>query len=1197
MGPQNAAESDRSWNVIERNRLTTRAGRFALLLTACLLGLAGEVATAAEELTGEALYRQKVKPVLMRRCASCHGSLKQKSGLRIDAAQLLRTGGENGPAVVAGDLEKSLLMQVLTGTGDLPKMPPEGEPLSAEEIAHIRSWIQGGAVAADEVVPADPRQHWAFLPPVRPAVPKVDDPAWAHPIDAFVRTGQQALNVTPTALAPRNLLLRRVSLDLTGLPPTREELHAFLNDSSPEAYARAVDRLLASAQYGERWGRHWMDVWRYSDWDGYGAEIRESKPHLWRWRDWIVESLNADRPYDRMIQEMLAGDELSPNDPNTLRATGFLARHWFKFNRHVWLDNAIEHTGKAFLGLTFNCARCHDHMYDPMSQPEYYQLRAVFEPYDVRTDPLPGSLDVEKVGLVRAFDGNPTASTFLFVRGDDKQPLKDKPLSPALPALLTGLEFQPAAVELPAESYYPGAHSYVHDLAREQASLAVTQAEGKRQAALKSLQEAEQRHVQQLAELAASREPKTETGATPVGATAAATDARPTLLADSFDTLAPERWSVLSGAWKAESGAVTQSDPEIEPGEIRSASLFPADLLLEAELKVTGGKMWRSAGITFDLDENEAAATKSANTVYVSAYAGGSKVQISLQRNGASSYPEGAAKAVPITVGQPLLLWIAVRGPVVNVWLDKQPVIAFKLPGARPAQSKLKLWTYSATAEFGSIKVSPLSAETRLVEQIADAGTLEPAVAGLISPETREWQARQTLQRALTEYQFSERAVEIALAGKETVEQRIAADRALYAAPPAADGNALANKALRSERTVALMSAELTVAQAETAVQALTNPLPPVVSGDPAAVKKSLETPALTEAQQKQLQAAEAKKTEAVKARDAAKEALSKVGNETSYTRFTAVYPSASTGRRLALARAITDRRNPLTARVAVNQIWMRHFGQPLVASVFDFGLNGQKPTHPELLDWLAVEFMEHGWSMKHLHRLIVTSRTYQLHSAISPEAQSSRAIDPDNRLLWRAAVRRMEAEVIRDSALQAAGQLDLTLGGPELDHQAGLNIPRRSLYFRSAKEKKMTFTALFDGPNVSECYRRSESIVPQQALAMANSTLVRSQARRLAARLTEAVKSKTEAGAAFPEDAFIVSAFEQILNRPPTEEERKACLEFLTAQTATVQNAGETAFAGAGDAAVPASTDPHQRAREDLCHVLFNHHEFVTIR
>ena len=213
-------------------------------------------------------------------------------------------------------------------------------------------------------------------------------------------------------------------------------VRAFVADPSDRAYEALVDRLLASPQYGERWGRHWMDVWRYSDWDGFGAEVRESQPHIWRWRDWIVESLNRDLPYDRMIVAMLAADETDPCDADSLRATGFLARNWYKFNRNVWLEDTVEHTAKAFLGITLNCAKCHDHKYDPIPQTDYYAFRAFFEPYTVRTDPVPGQPDTTKAGLVRVYDGQAATPTFVFERGDEKRPIKEKPLAPSVPLVL-----------------------------------------------------------------------------------------------------------------------------------------------------------------------------------------------------------------------------------------------------------------------------------------------------------------------------------------------------------------------------------------------------------------------------------------------------------------------------------------------------------------------------------------------------------------------------------------------------------------------------------------------------------------------------------------------------------------------------------------------------------------------------------------
>src|SRR5262245_24640393 len=253
----------------------------------------------------------------------------------------------------------------------------------------------------------------------RPPVPVVSTSVATirNPIDAFIAAEHAARGLPPRPEASRPVLLRRVTLDLTGLPPTPEELHDFLDDASPEAYEKVVERLLNSPRYGERWGRHWMDVWRYSDWAGWGKQVRDSQPHIWHWRDWIVESLNRDKPYDRMVVEMLAADEESPEDLDALRATGYLARNYKLLSREKWMQDVVDHTGQAFLGVTIGCARCHDHMYDPVFQKEYYRVRAIFEPHRVRIDPVRGARDTAKDGIPRAFDGQPDATTRLFARG------------------------------------------------------------------------------------------------------------------------------------------------------------------------------------------------------------------------------------------------------------------------------------------------------------------------------------------------------------------------------------------------------------------------------------------------------------------------------------------------------------------------------------------------------------------------------------------------------------------------------------------------------------------------------------------------------------------------------------------------------------------------------------------------------------
>ena len=778
-----------------------------------------------------------------------------------------------------------------------------------------------------------------FQPVKRPAVPQVKQVEWnAHPIDAFIAAEHDARGLAPRPEATRAVLLRRVTLDLIGLPPTPDELHEFLNDSSPNAYENVVDRLLNSPHYGERWGRHWMDVWRYSDWAGWtgGKQIRDSQPHIWRWRDWIIESLNADKPYDRMVTEMLAADELSPTDANALRATGFLARNYKMLSRETWMQDTVNHTTQAFLGLTVGCARCHDHMYDTISQEDYYRLRAIFEPHQVRLDRVPTEADTTKDGLARVFDADLAVATYLFRKGDDRDPDKEKPLTPGVLRLFGDFPYEAKPITLPPEAQYP----------------------------------ALQPHVQK---------------------------------------------QFLDAA--------------------------------EAEVK---------------------------------------QVEAELQKATTESAAAAKVAASPLDVG---------------------------------------------TADAARVKVS-----------------------------------------------LAERIVAASKARLESVKARIAADIAKYANPVLANANEQALAAGKAERESAHAQLVVDVAKAE--------------------LKRAAAVVALKPEDEKLKQAvADADKVlaEATQKRDAADKARQEPS--AAYTALGPVYPKESSGRRAALARWITDRNNPLTARVAVNQIWMRHFARPLVPTVLDFGQNGQAPTHPALLDWLAAELIEPSfaktsaaapWSMKHLHRLIVTSRTYRM--ASTPDDNNLTA-DPDNRWLWRMPSRRMEAELVRDGILFVAGKLDLSFGGPDIDNELGLTVNRRSLYFRHAQEKQMEFLKMFDCAAVTECYQRKESIVPQQALALANSELTLVQARIIARRLHETTAADNA--------VFITSAFERVLSRPPTSDEGQASLAFLNQQREKLLAAGDRLTQSGGPAADTSkpSADPILRTRENFVHVLLNHNDFVTIR
>ena len=1123
----------------------------SVLLT--LVSVLAEEARAVDDVD----YETEIRPLLRDRCLSCHGALRQQGGLRIDTAAALLKGGDSGPAIEPGKADASELIARVSTDDESIRMPPEGEALTADEVALLTRWIAAGAPRPEDETPdLSPSDHWAFRVPVRPNVParppSVNERSvWSEsPIDAFIARRHQAEGLTPQPFAEKHVLLRRLYLDLIGLPPTPEQLDAFLADESADAWGKVVDELLDSPHYGERWGRHWMDVWRYSDWYGYRAELRNSARHMWRWRDWIVEAVNEDKPYDQMIVEMLAGDELAPGDPDTLRATGFLARHYFKFNRNTWLDATIEHTGKAFLGLTLNCARCHDHMYDPIANREYYQYRAIFEPYNVRTDRVPGQTDITKNGVSLAFDQKPDATTFVFRRGNDKYPIEDDPLDATIPAMFGEGLFEAQPVELPVEAWYPGFREFEQQEALDAAGKAVDAKESGVKATRDKLAAAEQL-VAKMRD-AEQKDATTPDEKTSKADTVPAASGKQTVLEDQFAERRDDVWSFGAGDWEFKDGHLVQQAVGAERRSLTSKRPLPRDFSATFVFRITGGEMWKSVGLDFDVRDGDAA-----QTVYLSAYAGGPKVQYSHRVGGKVTYPQDAQKALPIQAGKIHTLRVDAVDRLLNVHVDGELQLKYHLPVDR-TDGVFSIWAFDAAAEFHSVKVDALPPGTKLEKPS------KPAPKSDIPQTLADAEAA----RKIAEKQLAAATAALAAAQAEltSVRARIAADNAKYGRDTAGDVTQLARAASAAEGQVKLEAAQAELATAEAellAGEALTDAAAKTKAVD-AATKK---------------QAAAQKKID---------ELAKKPHDETStaYSAFGPVYPQTSTGRRLALARWIASKQNPLTARVAVNQIWMRHFGEPLVPTIFDFGMNGKPPIHPEVLDWLAAEFVDSGWSMKHLHRLIVLSKTYQLSSSDQGAETRNLEVDPDNRLLWHVNVKRLESEVVRDSVLAVSGKLDRQAGGPELDENTGLTTTRRSIYYRHAPEKFMTFLEQFDSASPDECYRRNETIVPQQALTLMNSQLAIEQARHLAKSLAES------------EEPFVEALFVRVLLRKPTDAERQTCEEFLAQQTGRFAKTADLAtFDNGPKLNVAPSTDPAQRARENLAHVLLNHNDFVTVR
>ncbi len=883
-------------------------------------------------------YLADVKPILRQRCFSCHGGLKQKASLRLDTVQLAIQGGDSGPALMPHHPASSLIVSRISDPDKLTRMPPEGDPLTPEQITIIRNWVaQGAKHPTHEIPEEDPLHHWAFQVPQRPNVPEVKNTQRVcNPIDAFLLSNLETRNLQVSPSARPDILLRRIYIDLTGLPPTREQLYEYLSSPTDATYTRIVNRLLDSLQHGERWGRHWMDVWRYSDWYGRRSvpDALNSYGQIWRWRDWIIGSINQDKGYDVMVTQMLAADEIDPTDQENVVATGFIVRNYYRWNYNTWMKDQVEHTAKAFLGLTLNCCHCHDHKYDPITNEEYFQFRAFFEPIDIRHErvagePDPGpypeyklgvSLKPLQTGMVRIADSKLDAETFIYRKGESRDIIKDlPPVTPMPPRLLGGDEFTFARIDLPPKAWYPGLRTYVR---REE-----------------------------------------------------------------------------------------------------------------------------MARLTVEVNTSSDVVKKSAQLV---------------------------------------------------------------------AQ---------ATSDYDK--------EYSRLDQIV---------------------ARNRMTLA---------------------ESRVAAMKAIIRADDIqylnAEGDAseAAWAASRSERLANLNQARYDHAQAVRAVYAARNKDP----SDPK-VQMELKTTSATES------AAARKIDDLTASLPTESDTYSPIGPQ---------YIRQSTGRRTALARRIVSRDNPLTARVAVNHIWKAHFGEPLVGTPDNFGRNGDRPTHPKLLDWLAVELMDNGWKMKHIHRMILDSRAYRMSSNPSLTPASNVERDPENTHYWRFNSGRMQAEVVRDSILFVSGQLDMTPGGKHIPDSEGLKTLRRSLYIEHHGEGRIQWLDLFDAPNPTDCYRRTTSVRPQQALALANSRIARRQAYLLARTLHKEFMDAT---------SFIATAFRQILSRNPTNDEKTASRTFLATQTALFVEADLQALeATTEDDELAPSTDPIIRARENLVHALFCHSDFITVR
>jgi hypothetical protein len=1142
----------------------------AIFVVAALF--ANDTTDAADEVD----YLSEVKPLLKARCYACHGSLKQEAGLRLDTGHLLRKGSENGAIVNFAAVAKSELLLRVSSDDDQHRMPPIGMPLSAEQIGLLTKWIAGQAKSpANEKAESDPREHWAFKRPVQSNRPAISNTNWPrNEIDYFLHAEYDKHGIKPVGDATRAQLIRRVYLDLTGLQPTPEELEEFLSDATDSRYRSIVDRLLASAQYGERWARHWMDVWRYSDWYGRRQvnDVRNSAPQIWRWRDWIVDSLNTDKSYARMIQEMLAADEIAPEDDSTWPATGYLIRNYYSLNPNEWMRFNVEYTGKAFLGLTFNCAHCHDHKYDPIAHDDYFRMRAFFEPIGIRQDrvsggPEPplfakynygGSRIAVKVGMVRIFDDAPEAPTWFYTDGDERNKDKDRgSIPPGVPAFLEAAWSEIKPVDLPLSGWYPGSRPNIQQtiLANQEAQIAKAKAA-----------------------YAAQKDVTVDTSTA---------DVEVSLAKKKFDAeIQKAKQAGQSGALSGKQSLYIDaaSGRRIVQNTLPGLKTVPEGMTIEFQLRIL-----KDDHVNFQL-------AKDTVEGLTALYIGFVKGKISSYKPGGFSplalgeYPVAASTANDLPNAFDVLLVLHPSKDIVNVTITqrgaKKALVANKaiaLNGWNPTKNKHQPFTLDcrpgSQALFDNFRITagdqtfewdfeaPKFSDGHDIDgidgwlihsqSVAPATSVVSMIAGSNSVRKsydRLKQAQATRKSLTHSKTVAALGVEAAKLKYESIQATIAADNARRSEPDSEQAKTLALAAYAKQLAANEADSQWRTQDAELRLikaQALPDSDKSKKS-QIAAINKDL---------------AAARKFVANSNRERATKPTS-----TDYKLLSPTTAKQSTGRRRALALWITDDRNPLTPRVAINHIWMRHFHEPLVESVSDFGRNGKLPSNPKVLDWLAVELQKNNWSMKHIHRLIVTSRAYQMSSSSVGQTTNNKQ-DQDNRLLWRMNKGRMEAELVRDSIKSIAGTLDATIGGQVLVNTLATTTNRRSLYYEVYPENggSIELATVFDAPDPGECFRRTRTIVPQQALALSNSKLIHDSSVLVTKRIVEMPPVK------FDDAEFIKRAFRTVLARDPIDQEVNVALKFLSKQRAALKD--ET------------------KVKAGLVRVLFNHNDFVTIR
>jgi cytochrome c553 len=1069
-----------------------------MLLALCAGRAAGDTPEGLE------FFETRIRPLLVENCFKCHGGDKKKGNLQLDSRAGLLKGGDSGPALMPGQPDQSRLIQAVRYTDDVLRMPPKSK-LSNSQIADLTAWVKMGAPwPARAAVPSGKSvgdvfdlkarsKHWSFQPVKPQPLPAVKNTAWPQtPLDPFVLAGLEANDLSPAATADRRTLLRRVTYDLIGLPPSLAEIESFLADRSPDAFSRVVDRLLASEHYGERWGRHWLDLVRYAETCGHEYDF--DLPDAYGYRDYVIRAFNADVPYDQFVREHIAGDLLP--EPRRHRTTGFNESilgtgFWFlgeakhspvdvRGDEADRIDNQIDVLSKTFLGLTVACARCHDHKFDAISTKDYYALAGYVE-----------SSRQQRAFIDRAEDRRKTLEQLRDLRG----------------------QYRAVAVELTAR--------------------ALRAAAGK------------------LAErLLASR-----------------SDCQAGLMATN--PLYP--WVVLArSGYPLDPVQFSRQRQELSRqlrGQLRGRSDHDGTAVVFEDFKKKTYQDWFITGEAFGTGPTSAvdAVLQADPARPVKAVVGAGTAASGL----ISDRLQGVLRSRTFVITRKKILYhVAGHSGQVNLILDgfqqiRAPIyggLEFRIDGGEQPQwhvQDVSMWPgHRAYIEIIDEGVGSVAVDKIL---FSDDGPPAEAPNGLLLRLLDD-------ERVNTPEALARKYQELCV---ETVDQWRAGQ--LNTTADAPERLALLNWMLQSHLFAA------------------------AAAGLPEQQELSAKLKELQE-QFQRLEAALPVPRRALAMADGTPwnehvfvRGNPKVLGEEVQRRFLEALggdrqpvPAVGSGR-LELARRMTDPANPLLARVMVNRIWQHHFGEGIVRSVDNFGVLGERPTNPALLDYLAAEFVRQGWSVKQMHRLMLLSSTYQM---ASRSDDPSEVRDPQNKLWHRAPIRRLEAEVIRDAILAVSGRLDLKMYGPSVmpyltPHMAGRGRPttsgpldgdgRRSIYLGVRRNFLTPLFLAFDYPvPFTIIGRRSVSNVPAQALALMNNPFVVQQAENWARRVL--------ADPALTPAERVTNMYVTAFGRPPEESELAEALAFLDEQGKGYGQAGDL------------------RAWADLGHVLFNVKEFIFL-